>query len=619
MRKYKSHVFTLVLLLLIAASIVNFKWKFLPFDLALVPLALGGAFVAWGTFKAVMESRRITAGVMVVMALVGTSYVGEYLAGAIVAFMMIFGEFLEGATLEKTRNSVKALIRLVPARAGKWVDGEYREVSLRDIDVGDRLLVRPGERIPVDGVVVEGYGAVNESALTGEPMPVDKTVGDRVYIGTLNENGVLEIITEKTGSDTSLGRIIKVIRQAQENKGTKQKMADRFAGWFTPAILAICALTWLLTYDLMRVMTILVIACPCALVLATPTAVVAAVGNAAKRGALIKGGITLENAAGVSVLCLDKTGTITRGKPKLVDITSFGTVPVKELLKLAAAVEKNSKHPIAGAVLEYYMLNESEPIPEAADFFILVGRGLRARVEDTAVEVSNSRALKGEGVPASKSAEEYLAAQEAKGNTALLIIKDGEILGGFSIADELRGNVPRVLERLRAIGFDRIVMLTGDNPNTAKNIAAQAGITEYAAGLLPEEKMEYVEKLRKDGLHVAMVGDGINDAPSLTVADVGIAMGVIGTDVAVEASDIALMSDNLEVLPGIFKLCRRANGIILQNIWFFAVFVNIVGVLFSGLGFLNPIAAAIIHNISSVLVVVNSSRLLAYDPERSSL
>lgn len=609
LKKYKYHIFTIALLVLILASAANLFWPFVPFDLSIVPLIIGGAFVTWGALHSVIVNRKITAGIMVVLALVGTTYVGEYIAGAIVAFMMISGEFLEHITLEKTRNSVRELIRLVPATANKYIDGGYKNVSIEEIEIGDRLLIKPGERVPVDGRVVKGNAAINESALTGESMPVDKFEGDKVYIGTLSENGVIEIITEKIGNETSLGRIIQVIRQAQNNKGEKQKMADKFAAWFTPLILVICAVVWFLSNDIMRVMTILVIACPCALVLATPTAVVAAVGNAAKKGVLIKGGITIESMAKVSALCFDKTGTITEGKPKLVDIRSFGQLAEAEVLTLAAAVEQSSLHPIAKAVLERY---GDKALPPVSEFSMVIGKGLQAKLNGSLIEVTNSRGLDETAITQSAAVLDYLQQQESNGSTALLVIKDGVIEGGLAVRDTIRSTVPAVIEKLKATGLNRLIMLTGDNHKTAMSIAEQAGIAEVAAALLPEDKMNYIKKLQQEGTGVVMIGDGINDAPSLVIADVGISMGVIGTDAAVEASDISLVSDNLEALPEVFMLCKKANSIIQQNIWLFAVVVNAVGVFFSSLGFLNPILAAVIHNFSSVLVLINSSRLLQY-------
>ena len=613
LRKYQKFFFPGGLLLLILLAILfQYAFKILPLNFALIPLVLGGGYVIWSTMEAVFKLRKITAGIMVVLALIGTTYVGEYLAGAIVAFMMISGEFLEDITLNKTRNAVKALIKLVPEVARKKIDGEYQEVSLRKIRVGDMLLVKPGERIAVDGVIISGQAAINESSITGESMPVDKTVGDKVYVGTLNENGVLEIEAEKIGNDTTLGKIIKTVRMAQENKGDVQKIADRFAVYFTPLILSICVLVWFLTHDLMRVMTILVIACPCALVLATPTAVVASVGNAAKRGVLIKGGITLEKAAQITTLCVDKTGTLTRGKPKVVDIRSFSAIPEDELLMSAAIVEKNSQHPLAKAILEYAYSKGIMDIPDSKDFKMMFGRGIKVQYDHASLEVSNAKALMDTDIIENREAADYLKEQESQGRTALVVIRDRRVIGGLSIADTLRDDMKSAIQRIKDTGIQRIIMLTGDNEATAKSIADQVGITEFYANLLPEDKLEIIKSLKQAGEKVAMIGDGVNDAPALMLSDVGIAMGAMGTDVAIESSDIALMSDDMMMVSETFALSKRTYGIIKQNIWIFAVLVNVAGVFFSSLGILSPIIGAIIHNVSSIFVVLNSARMLTY-------
>ncbi len=620
LQKYKDFYFAGALLLLILLALVfEYAVKILPFDFAILPLIIGGGYVTWTTLEATIHLKKITAGIMVVLALIGTTYVGEYLAGAIVAFMMISGEFLENVTLNKTRNAVRALIKLVPETARKKIDGEYQEVSLKKIRVGDMLLVKPGERIAVDGVIVSGQAAINEASITGESMPVDKTAGDKVYVGTLNENGVLEIEAEKIGSDTTLGKIIRTVRMAQENKGNVQKIADRFAEYFTPVILLICAVVWFMTYDIMRVMAILVIACPCALVLATPTAVVASVGNAAKRGVLIKGGITIEKAAKITAVCLDKTGTLTVGKPKLVDIKTFNGVNESDVLTAAAIVEKNSQHPLAKAVLEYAQTKGLKSIPDSEDFSMMFGRGIKVKYNNILLEVSNSKALIDADIKASNDIVNYLKEQEQLGRTALIVIKDNTVIGGLAIADTIRSNMKEAIDLIRETGIKRVIMLTGDNEATAKAIAAQVGITEYYASLLPEDKLEIVKKLQGEGESVAMIGDGVNDAPALTLSDVGIAMGAVGTDVAIESSDIALMSDDMMMVSETFGLSKRTYGIIKQNIVLFAVIVNVAGVLLSSLGFLTPIVGAVIHNVSSIFVVLNSARMLTYTYNRQEI
>ncbi|MCH1978161.1 cation-translocating P-type ATPase [Lawsonibacter sp. OA9] len=602
----------LIAILIVVAALLDFGLH-IPFTIpfSVIPLTLAGGYVCWSTVSAVISLKKVTAGVLVVFALVGTTYVGEYLSGAIVSFMMIFGEALEELTMERTKNAVRDLISLVPPVCRKYIDEEFREVSIRTVRPGDILKVIPGERIPVDGVIIKGQASVNEASITGESLPVDKTVDDTVFVGALNENGVIEIKTVKIGSDTVLGKIIGTVREAQENKGSTQRIADTFANYFLPVILIICAIVGIATRDIMRVMTILVIACPCALVLATPTAVIASVGNAAKRGIILKGGSSIERCAEITAVCLDKTGTLTKGRPRVVSFVSWGSEP--ETLEALGIAEKNSQHPIAGAVIDYLKNVKKMDMSGVADgeFEMLFGRGVRVSVQGAVYEVSNRKILEN-CEPDDGKAEEFLDREEKLGRTAMLIVSGRRILGGISVADTLRESVPETIQSLREMGIDRIVMLTGDNEATAKEICSQAGITEYHAGLLPDEKLKYLEELKKQGEKVAMVGDGVNDAPALALADVGIAMGAAGTDVAVETADIAFMADNIEAFPFTLALSRRTAHVIRQNIIVFACIVNICGVLLSGLGFLNPVVGALIHNASSIFVVLNSSRMLSW-------
>ncbi len=605
--KYRKWFLPGSVLTLILLALLPGQKEWFGFDLAILPMLLGGGFITYQTLIAIIETRRITAGTLVVLALIGSAYVGEYLAGAIVALMMIAGEFLEEITLEKTRNAVRELVTLVPETAEADRDGYWQEVPVAELAPGDRVLVRPGERIPVDGVIEIGNAAVDESALTGESMPVDKSPNDKVFAGTLNQMGALEIRADKVGPSSTLGRIIQIIYEAQRNKGRTQRVADRFAQYFTPAILAICIGVWFGTHELIRVMSVLVIACPCALVLATPTAVVASIGNAARRGILIKGGTVLEAAARVRALVLDKTGTLTHGRPKIVAIEGFNSHSQEQVLALAASVECRSEHPIAKAIL-HEAERRNVSFASSASFEQVFGLGVRAGD----LWIANERVLDQLPAREQKNAREFIEAQEKLGHTALLVVEGGKLVGGLALADTVRPGVAEVISHLRAMGIDHILMLTGDNPRTASEIARQVGITEFEAGLLPEGKLARVKRIRSQGDPVAMVGDGVNDAPALMLADVGIAMGAAGTDVAIESADIALMGNELERLPDLFALSRRTLRIIQQNIWVFAVGVNVLGITLASSGWLSPIAAAVVHNVSSLFVVLNSARLLGF-------
>jgi len=580
------------------------------FEIALIPMFLGGAFVTYGTVLATLETKRVTAGLLVVIALFGSAYVGEYLAAAIVALMMVGGEVLEDATLEKTRNAVRELIRLAPEHATAMRDGKWTEVHADALRPGDRVLVRPGERVPVDGTVLTGQAAVNQATLTGESLPVDKTPGDQAFVGTIVESGSLEIMTDKVGQDTTLGRIIQVVYQAQERKGSTQKVADQFAQYFTPAILILSVIVWLATRDLMRVAAVLVIACPCALVLATPTAVVAAVGNAAKRGVMIKGGIVLETAGRVDTVILDKTGTLTLGKPQVVDVRPLGNLGLDKVIGFAAATEERSEHPIAKEIVRHgRQVDAAWETP--TEFRQLPGIGVEARVAGHLVHVGNHRLLDSLGSSAA-AASAYLREQEDLGRTALIVLVDGVLQGGIAVSDTLRPEARAAVMSLRRHGIEEVVMLTGDNERTAAAMAAQAGVSSYKAGLLPEDKMQVVADYRSAGRTVAVVGDGVNDAPALVSADVGIAMGAAGTDVAIESAGIALMGDDLGMLAETFALSRQTLATIKQNIWGFAVVVNLIGIALASSGYLSPIGAAVVHNTASVFVVLNSARLLTF-------
>jgi heavy metal translocating P-type ATPase len=472
--------------------------------------------------------------------------------------------------------------------------------------VGDRVLVRPGDRVPVDGTILSGEASLNEASITGESMPVDKTTGAKVFAGTTSQSGAVVLRADRVGRETTIGRIIQVVRAAQEQKGAVQKIADRFAVYFTPVILSIAVLVWFLTRDLYRVMAVLVIACPCALVLATPTAVVASVGNAARRGGLIKGGVSLETAGRVTAVAFDKTGTLTRGQPIVVAVEPFGGRSVRDVLQMAAIAEVRSEHPLGRAVVEHARAEGLTPA-DPEHFTMTFGRGVEATRDGRRLEVGNHRIL-----DERDAALDALVAHERRGRTALVVRVDGESWGVIALADAVRPQARSMVERLQALGVRRIVMLTGDHAVTAQAIAGEVGITEVRAGLLPEQKLDVIRKLRAAGEIVAMVGDGVNDAPALALADVGIAMGAAGTDVALETADVALMGDDLSLLPEILALSRRALGIIRQNIWGFAVFVNVAGIVLAGSGVLSPIGAALVHNVASLFVVINSGRLLTF-------
>ena len=545
-KKYNIYILPFTLLILNILAIIFHFFTENNFKFEIIPLTIGGFVVIKSTVLATIKKRKVTAGLLVVLALIGTTYVGEYLSGSIVSFMMIFGEFLEDLTMKKTQNAVRSLIQLVPHKCRKKIGNKFEEVSIREIRPGDIIQVIAGEKIPVDGIIQNGQATINESAITGESMPVDKTTKDKVFVGTLNENGVIEILTQKIGNETILGQIIKTVKSAQENKGNVQKTADKFAEFFLPTILLICAITALLTKDIMRVMSILVIACPCALILATPTAVVASVGNAAKKGVLIKGGVVIEELAKVTTICFDKTGTITKGTPEVVDILICDKSKRNEFLNTLAIVEKNSGHPIGKSIIKYLIEKENLNLDEIpnGEFNMMFGRGVNVKINNNYYEVSN-RKLLNELNPeiyktqnkqikplSNKQVYNFLDHEEKLGRTALVVVSNDEILGCISIADTVRPYIKDTINELKTLGIEDFIMLTGDNEYTAQAICDEVGINKFKSNLLPQEKLDYIKELQSSGKHVAMIGDGINDAPALTLANVGIAMGMAGTDIA---------------------------------------------------------------------------------------
>ncbi|MFD1136657.1 heavy metal translocating P-type ATPase [Paenibacillus urinalis] len=580
------------------------------FPPAFYAMLLGGGVIAYRALLAVLDTHRLTAGTLVVITMAGCAYLGFYKAAALVALMMLVGELLEEITLYRTRQSFEELLALVPEEASVWRDGSWIRMHTSELAPGDRVLVRPGERIPADGTVTRGTASISEAALTGEPMPQDKAAGSQVYQGTVAEFGSIEMTVAKTGEETTMGRIIASVLDAQETKGPMQRLADRIAGYFTPIILGTAAVTWLFTDDLVRTMTVLVIACPCALVLATPTAVVASVGNVAKRGVLVKGGRAMEALSRVNLVCFDKTGTLTEGKPVLKQIKSFGSLTEAELLCCVEGAERYSEHPIGLAIREYAAERELRFAEEPSDFKQEVGMGVSAIVSGKRVRVGNERLVEqwaGSAADA-EAAVQFLAQHQHE--TALLIIVEEELAGGLIIGDQVRDEADQALARIRRLGISQIVLLTGDSEGAAASLQRELKLDDVHARLLPHDKLAVIRRYQREGYVVAMVGEGINDAPALAAADVGIAMGAAGTDLAIQSSQVALMGDRLERLPEVMQISRLTMFIVRQNIWIFAVAFNVIGILLAASGWIDPVMGAAIHNVASLFVVMNSARLI---------
>jgi Cd2+/Zn2+-exporting ATPase len=579
---------------------------YLPTVFALASLVLGGYPILKSAIKALFIPD-LNVDTLVSIAAIAATSVGAYQEAATVIFIMLLGEFLEHLTVGKARKAISSLIQLSPKMAWVRREGEEVQIPIEKVKANDVVIVKPGERIPVDGKIISGCGSVNQAMLTGESIPVEKDVGDRVYCGTINEAGSCEIATTQIAEDTKLAQIKRLILEAQAEKSPTQRVMDRFARYFIPAILLIALVTFLITGDPIRSITILIVACPCALVLGTPTAVVAAIGNAARQGILIKGGVFLEQMGRLKTLLMDKTGTLTQGRPKVVEMNAFDGLDEKKLLYWAAIAEKRSEHPLARAITEKAD-GIGLTIPHPGSFENFRGKGVKAKWDSRIITVGRSEWLAGEGIEIPDSVKGLLKTKESEGMTPLLVSLDGRLLGTVFMADTLREQAKTTINKIRGEGVSEIWMLTGDSEQVANRIANELGI-RYEARLLPEDKVKMVKEWKRKGQVVAMVGDGVNDAPALAAADIGIAMGAVGTDVAIETADIALMSDEIEKIPSAIRLSRKALHVIKENLVFALVF-NSVLVYLSAQGWMTMILGAVMHQASSLLVILNSMRLL---------
>ena len=539
---------------------------------------------------------------------------------ALVITLILLGKLLETIAKGRTSEAIRKLIGLQPRTARVVRNGHEIDIPVEQVVVGDIVIVRPGERIPVDGVIVEGASAVDESMITGESVPMDKAVGDEVIGATINKQGSFKFRATKVGKDTVLSNIVRLVEEAQGSKAPVQRLADKVSGYFVPAVVAVAILTLIISYALgasftealIRFTAVLVIACPCSLGLATPTAIMVGTGKGAEKGILIRSGEHLEKAHKIDTVVLDKTGTVTKGEPEVTDVIEIGQKR-EDLLSLAAAAERNSEHPLAAAIVRHAQ-SEGTDIPPAESFEAIPGRGVKASIQGKQVLVGNVRLMADLEIDTS-AVSQQLDRLEAQGKTAMLVAVDRQIAGLIAVADTVKETSGAAIDALKKMGIT-VYMLTGDNERTAKAIASQVGIDKVLAEVLPEHKADQIEKLRSEGKCVAMVGDGINDAPALAVADVGIAIGT-GTDVAIETADITLMSGDLRGIVAAIRLSRQTMRIIKQNL-FWAFAYNTIGIPVAALGYLSPIIAGAAMAMSSVSVVSNSLRLRKFDPMRIS-
>lgn len=602
-----SLVFLSVAAILLLVSIVGERLGLLERAFAAIPAWLGFALVAVGGYPIFrglvrdLRRGRVTAHAVMALGLGAALAVGEYSTAVVIVFFMRAGEYIESFTVNRSRAAIRALTEAAPETAAVRRSGQEHVIRATDVLPGDLVIVRPGQRIPVDGVVVEGRAEVNQAPITGESNPVAKRAGEKVFAATINQLGYLEIRAEQVGSDTTFGRILHLVEQAQASKAPVQRLADKFSAYFIPLVLAAAGLTWLTTGRVMNAVAVLVVACACAIAIATPMAVAAAVGAGARRGILIKGGAYLEALARVDTLLVDKTGTLTFGTPEVTDVIPLNGWQREAVLRMAAAVERYSEHPLAKAIVA--SVGDGDGVPAAEEFQVVAGRGVAGRVESHLVRVGTS-----EWASAPPTAEKAAATLHEQGKTAVFVSVDSEVVGLVATADRVRPAVAEAFRQLRQLGVQQIVMVTGDSERVAANLARSLGI-EYVAEALPADKIDLVRKLKSGGRCVAMVGDGINDAPALAAADVGIAMGAAGTAAAIEAADIALMREDWIQVPAAVRLARRTFRVIQQNLFLTAAY-NVVGIGLAWAGILPPIAAAAAQSFPDVAILLNSSRLL---------
>jgi len=581
--------------------------------LAMAGAILLGAPIVLHAIKSLIK-KQMYMDELVALAIIAAFATQNYVTAGVVAFFMLLSQLIESRTALGARASIESLIKLTPTRANLIEqDGSEREVKVSALRPGDCIRVRPGDNISADGEVIKGLSSVNEATITGESLPVDKVPGMQVFAGTTNLTGGLDITVTKAGKDTTLGKVQSLIIQAEQTKIPIMRIIDSYVKWYTPTILMIAGIVLFFTSDINRAITILVISCPCALILATPTAMVAAISASARLGILIKNVADLEIAGKMTAMVFDKTGTVTTGRLYVTKLTPAEDVEPAELLSVAASAEQMSKHPAARALQE--VTKEANlTLPATANFKETPGKGVTALVDSAEIIVGRDTFLKENNVDITNISDPAL--HEEQGFSTLYVAKDSKCIGWIGLQDKTRPEAKQAVAELLDIGIKRITMLTGDRDEVANRVAAELGCTDFKAHCLPQDKLSIVEQIKTDGHTVAVVGDGINDAPALAAGDLGIAMGAAGSDVAINSASIALMSDDLKRLPFLVRLSRKTRGVINQNLCFGIIFI-ILGVAAAAAAWLPAVYAAVLHFVGSLIVVFNSARLVRYGEELS--
>lgn len=579
------------------------------FDFAWITIFISGIPLLYSAIKKLIRNKgisKISSALLISIAMIAAISIGDLFAGAEVAFIMAIGEILENITTNKAKKGLKNLIKLTPTQGRKIQDGKEIIINADEIQLDDIIRILPGETIPVDGIIIQGETSIDQSIMTGESLPVDKTINDEVFCGTINRFGSIDIKATKVGEDSSFQKLIKMVQEAENKKSPIQRIADKWASLLVPVALLLAIITYFVTQDITRAVTILVVFCPCALVLAIPTAIMAAIGQATKHGIIIKSGEALEKMGKVDTITFDKTGTITLGKLEVSDIISFSELSEENLLQLVSSAESKSEHPLAKAIVEHAKtLNLS--LDESTSFKMEAGKGIFAIVNNDEILCGNEKFLNEKNIKIENEAKEKLNELRLQGKATLLVVKNNNCIGIIALSDILRPEVKNIIEELSKLKTESI-LLTGDNKTTSEYFANLVGIKKVFNELLPEDKVKNIIDLQNLGKTVCMIGDGVNDAPALKTANVGIAMGSIGSDIAIEAADIALMSDNISKITYLKRLSNATVRTIKFSIAL-SMFINFLAIALSVLGLLNLTTGALVHNAGSVFVVMIAALL----------
>lgn len=582
-------------------------------DPAWMSILISGLPLAWVAIERVVKNFNISSALLITIAMIACISIGEIFAAGEVAFIMAIGGWLEDRTVDRTKKGITQLLKLVPTKGRRItykLDGTIKEeiVDPEELQVDDIIRVLPGETIPADGIIEFGQTSIDQSVMTGESLPVDKIKGDNVYTGTINCFGSIDIKVSKSFSDSSLNKMISLVKQAEDNKAPMQRTVDKFSAWFVPTACIIAIITYFVTKDITRAVTVLVVFCPCALALATPTSIVAAIGQATKFGVLIKSGEALERMGQINVVAFDKTGTLTHGNLAVSDI-----IPIKvsenELLKIVGSAEIRSEHPIGKAIVSFSKEKKID-LFDTEEFSMVVGKGVISKIQNKRVLCGNEKLMSEEGINISEELNSTISELRGQGKAIVITSIQGSVIGIVALSDIIKENANSMIDKLLKSGISDTILLTGDNKKAAEYIGNKVGIKEIKSSLLPEDKVSEIVNIQNRGQLICMVGDGVNDAPALKTATVGVAMGTIGSDIAIEAADIAIMGDDISKIGYIKRLSNATLKTIKFNI-IAAMAINIVAIILSVMGLLNPVTGALVHNVGSVLVVLNAA--LLYD------